>query len=183
MSKQKSSRVSKQKNLKKTPEKKEKILWRFVKPVEGESAYEKYPEMVGKCTGCRICEAVCSFEHFGVVTPQLSAIKVEKNFYNWLVRASPHSVAISRRICLQCLGEPPCMKACSTGAINRSDGAVIIDKEKCTKCGLCIKACPYGAIRFDKAKRELIKCDLCGGDPQCVKWCPAHVLEYVVVKK
>ena len=42
--------------------------------------------------------------------------------------------------------------------------------EKCTGCKLCIKACPFGAIQVGP-NREILKCDLCGGDPECVKYC------------
>lgn len=172
---EKDSRVLKNSN------EKEEISWRYIKPVEGEMAFEKYPEMLGKCTGCGICEAVCSLQHFGVVSLPFSAIKVEKNYYDWMNRTSPHLMAISRTVCHQCPGQAACIMACPVNALSRVDGMVKLDKEKCTKCGKCVKACPYNAITF--ARKELIKCDLCGGDPQCVKFCPPRVLQYVVEKK
>ena len=165
----------------KNSDNKEEISWRYIKPVEGEMAFEKYPEILGKCTGCSICESVCSLQHFGVVARPLSAIKVEKDYYNWVIRTRPHVMTITRKVCLQCPGKSACMVACPAEAISRVDGAVVIDKEKCTKCGTCVRACPYGAVTL--VRKQLVKCDLCGGDPQCVKWCPPKVLEYVVVKK
>ena len=32
-------------------------------------------------------------------------------------------------------------------------------------------ACPYGAMYFDTVAQYALACDLCGGDPQCVKYC------------
>ena len=37
-------------------------------------------------------------------------------------------------------------------------------------CGLCIAACPEAAP-LRGADGKVVKCDLCGGDPQCVKAC------------
>jgi Fe-S-cluster-containing dehydrogenase component len=39
-------------------------------------------------------------------------------------------------------------------------------------------ACPYGAIFADPKTGAITKCDLCGGDPMCVKVCPKHVIMY-----
>ena len=39
----------------------------------------------------------------------------------------------------------------------------------CTQCGECYKACPTGAMRVINGRP--FKCDLCGGDPLCVRYC------------
>jgi carbon-monoxide dehydrogenase iron sulfur subunit len=40
-----------------------------------------------------------------------------------------------------------------------------------------VDACPYDALfQFGDA---LLKCDLCGGDPLCVKYCPKGVFKLV----
>jgi Fe-S-cluster-containing hydrogenase component 2 len=44
---------------------------------------------------------------------------------------------------------------------------------------MCLLACPYGVIRFDVAAPVARKCDLCGGDPSCVKYCISGALQYV----
>ena len=50
----------------------------------------------------------------------------------------------------------PCMTACAAGAIavNKGDNgaplAAVIDNGKCTNCGACMNACPFGAI-MDKS--------------------------------
>ncbi|GAB4222498.1 MAG: electron transfer flavoprotein subunit alpha [Spirochaetales bacterium] len=45
-----------------------------------------------------------------------------------------------------------------------------VDKETCTGCGLCLKACPYGAIELREQKAWITdRCILCGA---CVEVCP-----------
>jgi Fe-S-cluster-containing hydrogenase component 2 len=56
-------------------------------------------------------------------------------------------------------------------SVSRDTGAVLVDKEKCTACGLCIDACPGRIPHIHPTDRYAIICDLCGGDPQCAKVC------------
>jgi Fe-S-cluster-containing hydrogenase component 2 len=39
-------------------------------------------------------------------------------------------------------------------------------------------ACPFGCAVYDSATSSILKCDMCAGDPECVKFCPNHALEY-----
>ncbi len=48
-------------------------------------------------------------------------------------------------VCRFCLGKA-CLNACRFGAISPGDTRMRIDPNKCRSCGLCAKACPYGAI-------------------------------------
>ena len=47
--------------------------------------------------------------------------------------------------CRFCLGRA-CINSCRFGAISRGENRMRIDPDKCRECGLCAKACPYGAI-------------------------------------
>lgn len=116
-----------------------------------------------KCSGCRTCEMACSLAHAGEFNPLKSRIRV--------VRKKLHGVFIPV-YCMQCTSLP-CAKACPVGAISRDEDtwAVLINDEKCIRCGACAQACPFGAITYDPDTKDLIKCDLCGGDPKCAKQC------------
>ena len=81
-------------------------------------------------------------------------------------------------VCLQC---GICIGSCPLDLIERNDqtGAVEIDKDRCTHCGHCIVSCPFGMITVDKKDGHAIKCDLCGGDPECVKHCREKAILFV----
>ncbi len=49
-------------------------------------------------------------------------------------------------------GLPPCMKSCPEEAITLIDGVAVIDKSRCDYDGICIPACPFGAIEFVEKK-------------------------------
>ena len=46
----------------------------------------------------------------------------------------------------------------------------MIDQDKCIQCMECVPGCPFDTV-FVAPTGELLKCDLCGGDPACVKAC------------
>ena len=88
-------------------------------------------------------------------------------------------------LCQQC-EEPWCAAICPSGAISKGTDAlsgatvVTVSEEKCVGCKMCMLACPYGNIVV-RAEGHAEKCDLCGGDPQCVKFCPRGALKFVEV--
>jgi carbon-monoxide dehydrogenase iron sulfur subunit len=49
--------------------------------------------------------------------------------------------------------------------------AVLVDREKCTSCGACIDACPGKVPFLHPGDNKATICDLCEGDPECVKVC------------
>jgi len=75
-------------------------------------------------------------------------------------------------LCAQC-DDYPCVNSCPVQAISvdQETTAVIVNREKCISCGKCISACP-GNIPFLHPKdNKATICDLCEGDPECVKVC------------
>lgn len=118
-----------------------------------------------KCTGCHLCELTCSFKHFGVFNHEYSRIRV----------FTDEAIAKNKHVkCMQCKNAP-CIKACPVDALYKDEdtGAIKVNREKCIECEACVKACPFDAIRRITVSGEgqIIVCDLCDGDPECVKVC------------
>ena len=124
-----------------------------------------------KCTGCRLCELVCSVVHEGVSNPSKSRIQVVK----W--EAEGRYVPM---ICQQC-EDAPCMSVCPVGAISRDKefGYVKVDYDVCIGCRSCVNICPFGAMNYNQSTHKVFKCDLCGGDPQCVRFCDEKAIDFV----
>ncbi len=120
------------------------------------------------CVGCRLCEMVCSLYHEGECSTVMSRIRIvrDEEFGNNLVS-----------LCMQC-EDAECIASCNYDAIIRDEktGAVLVDEALCTACGDCVPACPLGAIYLPEGGRTAFKCDLCGGDPECVKICSRKAL-------
>ncbi len=58
-----------------------------------------------------------------------------------------------------CLGYGTCKDVCKFGAINIVNGIAVIDEEKCTACGMCVKACPKNIIELmPKDKTVTVLC-------------------------
>ncbi len=124
-----------------------------------------------KCTGCRLCELVCSVFHDGVSNAARSRIKVMK----W--ESEGLYIPMS---CQQCQ-DAPCKIICPVKAISRDDknGRVMVNHNICIGCRSCVAVCPFGAMNFNVMDRKVFKCDLCDGDPQCVRFCEVKAVDYV----
>ena len=75
-------------------------------------------------------------------------------------------------LCSQC-DNYPCVESCPEEAlsVDKDTTAVLVDREKCTSCGACIVACPGTVPFLHPGDNKATICDLCGGDPECVKVC------------
>ncbi len=124
-----------------------------------------------KCLGCQICEFVCSAAKEKSCDPLFSRIRV--------VNSEPlGSMAIS---CVLC-EKAPCVQACLTRALFKDEkGVVAVDEKKCIGCGWCIERCKFGAISLHPSKKVVAICDLCNGEPKCVKFCPFDAISYATV--
>lgn len=130
-----------------------------------ETTYVLIPQ---NCTGCRTCELACAM------------VKGENGKLG-KSRIRIHTVGPERYMqmnCLQCV-DAACVRVCPVLALTRNaqTGAVEIDEARCIHCSLCAVACPFGHMHFDEMARIPLKCDLCGGDPACAKFCPHKALE------
>jgi len=120
-----------------------------------------------KCTGCKICELVCSGEKEGEFNPLLSRIRTVR--LGTIVNTS-----LACRLC----DDPTCVRACPSKALTQEEqsGLIGVDEDRCTGCGWCIEACEFGAIALPVDRKHVIICDLCDGDPRCIEMCPPEAL-------
>ncbi len=123
-----------------------------------------------KCVACRNCEYACAFKQKGDFKRKDSNIRV--NYYPQVRVCIPLT-------CVHC-NEAWCMEVCPAGAIKRNEetGAVEIDQNRCAGCKMCMLSCPFGNVHFDSEKLVSRKCNLCEGDPTCVKFCISGALQY-----
>lgn len=54
-----------------------------------------------------------------------------------------------------CMGFGSCVKVCAFDAIHIIDGIAIVDKEKCTACGMCAAECPINIIEMVPAESRV----------------------------
>ena len=129
------------------------------------------------CVGCGICMLECSMKHYGITDMGRSNIQV----YGLDIKGGMIDIPI---LCMKC-NDTPCMSVCPEKvqaiSIHPTTGAILLDTEKCTVCGLCIDACNEqrtGCLRLSNEGDEVVgMCDLCDGNPVCVTYCPEHVLQ------
>jgi len=114
-----------------------------------------------RCSGCRICEIECSYVHEGKVWREVSRIRILEYIPGVVVPI----------VCFQC-SERYCLKSCPQDAIYLdSDEIIHVNSEKCTGCGVCVSACPAHIPIMHPEKNYALICDLCGGEPACVRIC------------
>jgi len=124
-----------------------------------------------KCTGCRKCELVCSVYHTGTSDPQRSRIKILK----W------DHVGFYLPVSCQNCDHASCAEVCPSGACRKDEKleVAVINSKRCIGCKSCVLACPFGVPTFDKVEGISVKCDYCGGKPQCVPACKAGALSFI----
>jgi len=145
-----------------------------------------------KCTGCRTCESACS--EFN------NKIMVNGEKINGLSNPARSNIRVYHfnpdvdipSTCALC-PDAPCIEACpvephpETGrrALYRNGElkTIVNDPERCIGCQSCAAACKEqraGVIHPDPETGEpRFMCTLCGGNPQCVKYCPYDALKYM----
>lgn len=129
-----------------------------------------------RCSGCKICELLCSMGHNEeAFSPRKALIRVETNRSPEVT--TPVSQIDNPNVCLQC-DPAPCAESCPVEAFKWDEGSEIweIDGELCTGCGACADECQYNMIVMDNDTAT--KCDLCNGDPICVRYCPTGAISF-----
>ncbi len=145
-----------------------------------------------RCTGCRTCETVCSAYHHKTM---VNGEKLNGLGNPWLSNIRVHSFNPDidvPMVCSHC-EDSPCIHACTvppdlfTGHkalyLDEDNHTVHNNPDRCVGCGECARACRNlrtGIIRRQPENGKPFGiCNLCDGDPQCVKYCTYNALSYV----
>ena len=110
-----------------------------------------------RCTGCHLCEMVCSLFHLEVINPSKSAIRILKDD----LQTSLHTPQVCRQCKkMKCLEKEGCDET-------PEKTKFIWPKQRA-------EACPFDGLTTFEA--SAFHCDLCGGDPQCVSVCTSGAI-------
>ena len=133
-----------------------------------------------RCIGCKSCEAACKAEH--ALGPAEN-----RNRVIWLGNTQTPALDFLTLSCQHC-ARPACIRACPVHpkAIYKDaeTGVVKVNESRCTGCGECVIACPYGAMGYDPVDHHAVKCDLCqdrrdaGLRPACATVCPGEAIRF-----
>ena len=149
---------------------------------------------VDECSGCYCCQMACKDEHCGNDwTPYAKPQPDTGQFWgrlNYYERGKCPQVKVSHVFipCQHC-ESAPCIEACPVegGIYTRDDGLVIIDPEKCSGCQLCVYACPYECIFYNKDLNAAQKCTGCAhlvdrgypiSEPRCADVCFHEAIKF-----
>jgi len=114
------------------------------------------------CTGCGACEQACAKAWFKTEDAGKSAIRIYRN-----LTAGGYFVAV----CDQC---GACMDMCSPMALARDKhGVVRLDKKNCVGCLICVGECVRDYMHYHEDELTPFKCIACG---ICVRACPSGAL-------
>jgi len=120
----------------------------------------------------------CSVRKTGSFSSVASRIWIETD--PRVGRDVPHVCRQNHRACRAPGNDRPrCIAACPLAAEpnpplfwdDSLSRVVLRPQEKCKACLACVPACRFQAIRVDVLEGVPLKCDLCGGDPECVQVC------------
>lgn len=105
-----------------------------------------------KCSGCHLCEMVCSLFHLGMINTEKSAIRIQKDDLG--------SSLNTPVLCHQCK-EMKCLK--------EEEAIVELEKRRFIWDRIRAERCPFNALTV--FSENAYHCDLCGENPQCIKVC------------
>ncbi len=134
------------------------------------------------CMGCRLCQTACSQVKEQVLRPAVSRVQVPQYFPGVEFPV----------LCYQCGDEAMCIANCPVQALSldtsKKLNTIKVDTTKCLRtakggdCTICQDKCPGTAVTFHPTSKAPLICDLCGGDPACVKACYSQTLTLKGVK-
>jgi len=141
---------------------------------EGDKKGLRLKSVPENCTGCQICEVVCTQYHENGYGQRDARLRIETKSIN---EEPPSHKPIVCTLCGRCV------EACETGALRIGpEGYLVLDKNLCNSCGDCVQACPLHLIFMNREGKPVF-CDLCQGDPQCVRWCKSGAIVLTEFKR
>lgn len=99
-----------------------------------------------RCTGCGNCVKACP--------RNLYDLRPLKSLVHVTCKSFDKAKDVMQICKVGCIGCKKCEKECKFGAIHVENFLSKIDYEKCTSCGLCVKACPTNAIANLRNERK-----------------------------
>lgn len=114
------------------------------------------------CSGCRVCEVICSLRNFKENNPKKAAIRIKGHF--------PVPGRYEIVYCTQC-GQ--CAEVCPVGAIKKEGDHYRVEPSECTGCLLCVETCPNHSMFTHPEMSAPFKCVLCG---DCLRYCPRNAV-------
>ena len=105
-----------------------------------------------KCTGCHLCELVCSLYHLGISNPEKSAIRIQKDDLDTSINTPV--------VCRQCKE----MKCLGGERVNEA-----LAKQQFLWVKKRAERCPFDSLTV--LGETAYHCDLCAGHPQCSRVC------------
>ncbi|MCK9256701.1 MAG: 4Fe-4S dicluster domain-containing protein [Sulfurospirillaceae bacterium] len=154
------------------------------------------------CLGCNTCAMACKNQYHqdnGIAWRRVREVGHEEYLedennilpeLSWYAKAPMVDMPAERfyfsLACNHC-EEPACVAICPAGAQTKDPltGIVKQDQSMCIGCGGCVKACPFGASKFNTKLGKAEKCSMCwerqeeGLLPACVQSCPVEALKII----
>jgi formate dehydrogenase iron-sulfur subunit len=144
---------------------------------------------VSKCVGCWWCYAACK-QYNGLPNTVKPDPKQppELTQDTWTTLVTPDAERFRKHACNHCT-DAACVEVCPTGALYYHDlGFVAYDSSKCSGCGYCAEACPFGVPHLAGNKVTGIsvmgKCTFCidrvaaGQQTACSEACPNDAIKF-----
>jgi carbon-monoxide dehydrogenase iron sulfur subunit len=153
------------------------------------------------CGGCRSCQAACTVFNFGEGHPDLARIQIIKDYFVGDYLPNPCSQCVWPGCLYSCPtgalqvdtgteGGLPQLEVRLTSLLSGKltpdttpgTNARIVNERECIGCQQCVEGCAkifdISRVRFNPVKHVVTKCTLCGGAPQCVRFCPVGAIMY-----